>query len=466
MSRHVVVIGAGMGGLSAAVSLARSGFQVTVLEARSEPGGLASGLERDGFRFDAGPYILLDRPGLDWAFRAVGLALDDHVPLRRIDDVYEVRSGTEAPVRFYADLEQTIAGFERRWPGSGVKYRRFVEETRATYVRLEPLLHAPPSPLRLLRSGGWREAPFLLRPLGEILARTNLPTPIVDGLGIWTHVAGQKLAEAPSPLAFVSSLIHTVGCYYPVRGIASIPNALAAEAVRAGVELRYGTPVSRIRCEGGRATGVDTAEGSLSADAVLSNAGGIRTYVELLEGAPAPVRESLQRLPLQSPGVCAYLAVRGAPRPPYLRFQLPPGELCRLLITPAIHAPELVREGWSPARLLAPMRHADAESGGAEGQNHYLERILDEPWWREDWDDVRVLERRIPAEWGREFGLYRESMNPVMTARYMRAGRLAHRSPHVRGLYLAGSSTHPGQWVSFCAISGVLAAERIREDLG
>jgi phytoene dehydrogenase-like protein len=56
-------------------------------------------------------------------------------------------------------------------------------------------------------------------------------------------------------------------------------------------------------------------------------------------------------------------------------------------------------------------------------------------------------------------------MNPVMTAKLMRRGRVAHRSPWIRNLYLAGSSTHPGQWVSFCAISGVLAADRLHEDL-
>jgi phytoene dehydrogenase-like protein len=72
---------------------------------------------------------------------------------------------------------------------------------------------------------------------------------------------------------------------------------------------------------------------------------------------------------------------------------------------------------------------------------------------------------RIPAEWGAQYHLYRDSMNPVMTARFMRAGRLAHRSPYVPGLYLAGSSTHPGQWVSFCAVSGILAADRVLEDL-
>ncbi len=70
-----------------------------------------------------------------------------------------------------------------------------------------------------------------------------------------------------------------------------------------------------------------------------------------------------------------------------------------------------------------------------------------------------MLDTRTPADWGAACHLHRESMNPVMTARFMRAGRLAHRSPHLRGLYLAGSATHPGQWVSFCAISGILAAD-------
>ena len=89
-----------------------------------------------------------------------------------------------------------------------------------------------------------------------------------------------------------------------------------------------------------------------------------------------------------------------------------------------------------------------------------------EPWWRSSVDDVRVLGRRVPATWGAAFRLHRDSMNPVMTARLMRKGRIAHRSPWIRNLYLAGSSTHPGQWVSFCAISGVLAADRLHEDLG
>jgi phytoene dehydrogenase-like protein len=198
---------------------------------------------------------------------------------------------------------------------------------------------------------------------------------------------------------------------------------------------------------------------------VISNTHGLSTYLELLEDVPARLRRRLQHLPLQSPGVCAYLAVRGDMSPPYLRFRLPGnGELCRLLIRPGVIDATVERAGWRPARLVAPMRHAQAEQLGAAGQQAFLEQLLAETWWREQTEEVRVLAMRTPADWGVQFHLYANSMNPVMTAALMRTGRLAHRSPYVRGLYLCGSATPPGQWVSFCAISGILAADCLHED--
>jgi phytoene dehydrogenase-like protein len=127
--------------------------------------------------------------------------------------------------------------------------------------------------------------------------------------------------------------------------------------------------------------------------------------------------------------------------------------------------PEEKQGEWYPARLLGPMDHRKAQSMGPVGQAEYLEKLLEEKWWREGIGEHRVLARRTPAEWGAEYSLACDSMNPVMTAKFMREGRLAHRSPDVRGLYLAGSATHPGQWVSFCAISGVLAADCLGKDL-
>ena len=469
MTRTVVVVGAGMGGLTAALRLARAGFRVRVLEARAEPGGLASGFVADGLAFDAGPYILLDRPGLEWAFRALGLELADHVELRRIEEVYEVAGADGARIAFHADLQRTAEGFETRWPGSGTRYATFVATAGRVYRRLEPLLHhSRPGAVDVLRTGAWRHLRFLLGSLGAVLARTGLPPPLVDAIAIWTHVARQRIDEAPSPMAFVPALIHGAGAFYPVGGIAAVPRALARAAEAAGVELRHGARVRRIRVRDGRASGAELASGELvAADAVVSDYNAVGTYLELVPETPSSMRRMLRGLPLQSPGVCAYLAVKGSPRPPYLRFRLPGGgEPCRLLIIPGVMDPTSARDGWWPARLLSPMDHAEAERSGPAGQRAYLERVLAEPWWRAHVAEFRILATRIPAEWGAEYHLHRDSMNPVMTARFMRAGRIAHRSPWVRGLYLAGSATHPGQWVSFCAISGILAAERVREDFG
>lgn len=468
MKGQVVIIGSGMGGLTAAIRLARAGVCVRVLEARDAAGGLASGCEADGLQFDAGPYILLDCPGLEWSFRALGLDLKEQIALQRIDDVYEVTSHSAERVCFYADLAETAAGFERRWPGSGKRYERFVEAVQESYTKLSPLLRvAHPGGLDLLRHRALPQALFLLRSLGSILARTGLPRPLVDAIGIWTHIAGQRLDAAPSPLAFVPALLHTVGAYYPVEGIRAIPRLLADVAVAAGVDMRYGVAVRRIVCKGNRAVGVETERGErIAADAIISNHSGIGTYLEMLEETPQRGRAQLHRLPLQSPGACAYLAVQGVVGSTYLRFHLPGGEaFCRLLVLPSTIAPESVRDGWSPALLIAPMDHASAEQLGAAGQRAYLERLLAERWWREHVAAARLLATRIPSEWGAQYYLYRDSMNPVMTARFMRAGRLPHRSPYVRGLYLAGSSTHPGQWMSFCAISGVLSANAVLEDL-
>lgn len=466
MKTTVVVIGAGMGGLTAALRLARDGFRVQVLEARSEAGGLASGNVFDGFSFDAGPYILLDRPGLEWAFASVGLELSEHIRLLPIDHAYSVDSSDHPTVNIYSSDRRTASELERTWRGSGGRYLRFLQRTAAIEASLRPLLYgSAPGPVSLLGGGRWRHAGFLLSSLHAVLQRSRLPQPVMDALSIWTHVAGQRPDEAPSPLAFVPALVHSVGCFYPEEGIRAIPAVLAKAAARAGVEFRYRTRVKRICAANGRVTGVESCEGdSCPSKAVVSDCG-IATYLELLDYTESPSRARCEKLPLQSPGVCAYLAVKGKMEPPYLRFQLPGGEeRCRLLIRPGVLNSQKKKNGWYPARLLGPMGHAEAQHLGLPGQAKYLEKLLQEKWWQDGIMEHRVVARRTPLEWGSEYHLSRDSMNPVMTAKFMREGRLRHRSPDLRGLYLAGSATHPGQWVSFCAISGVLAADCVQKD--
>ena len=454
-----------MGGLTAAIYLAQAGCQVKVLEARSTAGGLASRFTIDGLTFDAGPYVLLDKPGLEWSFSELGLSIEEEFTLRRIESVYEVGFEDEV-IRCFNSEPQTTAEMEAKWPGSGDLYRRFITRTGDIYQRLQPLQRkSRPRPWEVIRYGGWSGVRFLLQSLENVLKESDLPEPVKHSLGIWTHVAGQTIGRAPSPLAFVPSLIHRHGAFYPKGGIGVIPERLFAKARQLGVEFCFNSEVKTIRTMNGKVTGVETGnEEWIAADTIMANAGAIGVYLDLLQNLPEHKKRKLQNLPLQCPGVCIYLAVKGKLNSPYLRFQLPKGdELCRLLILPGIIDADLQTDGWWPARLLAPMRHAEAEAMGQQGQQNFIQTLLQESWWKEGLTDFRVVTTRTPGEWGREFHLYRNSMNPVMTAEFMRRGRIAHRSPDVKGLYLAGSATHPGQWVSFCAISGILAAKQILE---
>ncbi len=452
-----VVIGAGMGGLCAAIALARRGRHVRLYEARSVVGGLASGFHVRGQWHDGGPYILLDQPGLAWAFEQLGLRIEDHVDLIRLDETYRVRRPDAPDIRIYHDLDRTVAGLEASFPGSGSAYRAFVERMWTYYQRLAPLQREPHRGARgLIRRWLFREGLFLMRGLGHHLEQTGLPQPILDALGIWTHIAGQTLAEAPAPLAFVPAIVHFQGAYTVRGGIGRIPDALAAVARGLGVEIVTDAKVERIVRDGRHVLGVEVNGARVAADRVFSDAPGIATYADLLSPPDAALNRSLQALPLQSPGVAAFIEGEVAADMPFLQFWLPPGELCRVLV----HAGAVDDTRVGTARLLSPMRHDEAARLGELGQRAHLDALLGESWWRDGVGDHEVVATRIPVEWGRRYHLWRDAMNPVMTAAFMRSGRIPQQSPIADNLYLCGSSTHPGQWVSFCAISGVLAVEQ------
>jgi hypothetical protein len=141
---------------------------------------------------------------------------------------------------------------------------------------------------------------FLFRDLDSVLRRTGLPREIRQSLAIWSHIAGRDPGEAPSLLAVVAALIHDPGAYYPRGGMGTIGDRLYRRAVAAGVDVRLASAVRKIHFADGNRPRVEVDGEAIPFDAVVSNAGGLATYLGLVADLPARARSRLERWALQS----------------------------------------------------------------------------------------------------------------------------------------------------------------------
>lgn len=463
----VLIIGSGISGLTAALALRQQGYFVTVFEVGPQAGGLASGVSFAGHDFDGGPYIVLDRPGLEWAFAKMNQDLAALVPMQKIEKIYRVRaSDSSKPLEFHSDLNLTSKGFDQFEAGAGRKYQTYVAQMRQRYQRLTPVQRQthPAAAVtwadrfKFLKTAVtqklWRDVGFLRGSLLEVLS--DVPEFLWPGIAIWTRIAGQKFSTAPAPMGLIPAIFHYEGCFLPSGGMRTVPEVLLGLCKKAGVEFQFGALVEKIEVAGGRATGVTLADGNfVPGDAVFSTINGVATRL-VLRDEKGPAAEALAQLPLQSPGFCVYLLCRGKRPDFYLNFRTDI-EATKVFVSPESVTGEGGEE-W-PARLIQPLVHESNEETDLYLQTQLKDRLLNEKWWQEGVTSFRVVGFRTTRGWGEDFHLYRDSMNPAMTAQFMRQGRLPYVVPGVSGLFQSGSSTHPGQWVSFAAISGILAAQ-------
>lgn len=279
-SGRVVVVGAGMGGLAAAIDLAARGVPVSVCERASTPGGKMRSLEVDGASVDAGPTVLTYRSGFAALFQAAGASLDDHVRLVPADILARHAWDGSDQFDLFAEPARATCEVERVFgPDQARLFQRFLRDGARLYAALENsfLTNTRPTPpglvgrIMLENPAGLRALrPFtaLWDALGDYFPDARLRQLFAR----YATYCGASPFAAPATLMMIAHLEQS-GVWFVEGGMTRLADAMAALAERLGVEMRYGVTVSEILREGGRARGVRLETGeTIAARAVLANA--------------------------------------------------------------------------------------------------------------------------------------------------------------------------------------------------
>ena len=277
---RVIIVGAGVGGLTAAALLASADYDVTVLEAQGTPGGKLRSLPVDGIEVDAGPTVFTMRDVFDGIFEACGARLDDHIVLRPATVLARHAWSDGSRLDLFADSresENAVGGFAGSDAARG--YRAFRAEAKRIHDALDrPFLRASKTdPIRL----GWRMGiaalpDYLnLRPYTSLWRALGGYFPDVRLRQLFARYAtycGSDPFRTPATLMLIAH-VEASGVWCVERGMHQLAGALATLAGTAGARLRYNAPVAEILARDRHVAGVVLADGErIHADRVIVNA--------------------------------------------------------------------------------------------------------------------------------------------------------------------------------------------------
>ena len=288
-SNAAIVIGAGLGGLAAAMRLGAKGYAVTVLDRLDLPGGRGSSVTQDGHRFDLGPTIITVPQVYEDLWAACGRDFHKDVDLRPMDPFYEVRWQDGSTFTARQDTDAMLAEVARLSPGDVKGYKRFLKDSEACYVvgfegMVAKPMHRLWETIKVLPQFAMLRADRSI--LGLAKARVKDPR-LRMALSFHPLFIGGDPRKVTSMYALVAYLEKEFGVHYAMGGVQAIAQAMT-EVIRAqGGQVRQGAEVDEILVEGGAAKGVRlSTDEVVNADLVVSNADAGHTYQHLMRKTP------------------------------------------------------------------------------------------------------------------------------------------------------------------------------------
>ena len=488
----VGIIGAGFGGLSCAIHLARAGARVTVFEKNACAGGRANRIEQAGWRFDTGPSLLNYPWVFEGLFRNAGRDLHDYVTLLPVDPSIRFRWPDGATLELSSHIGRLRAEFERWDPEIAPRLFAWLADAEFKYDFAFRKLVGNPSrnPLRWFGALSPREmaATAIWRSMDGELRRFFRSRRLREALGAYAMYLGGSPRRLPGLFTILPYGEIAYGLWMPKGGMFALTEALVRLAGELGVELRLRAPVARIRTENRTVKGVETADGRFHPlDIVVSNVDVPTTWTALLPADVAAARRrAAARLPM-TPGVITfYWGVRGCVEALGHHTIFLPERADRVYadllrgrrpVEPAFYVsvashsdPTLAPPGDSTVFVLVPVPTLHTAGGETDGPD-VVEQVRAQVFARLARERIPLGPARIqletvytPTDWRDRFGLYAGSaFGAAHTLFHLGPFRPGLRDRELRGLYYVGASTVPGTGLPLVVLGGAMTAKAILE---
>ncbi len=481
-----MVIGAGFGGLAAAIRLGARGYRVTVLEKLDAPGGRASVFRQDGFTFDAGPTILTAPFLLEELWQLCGRRMEDDLTLVPISPFYRIRFNDGSTFDCTGDPDAMRAEVAKFSPGDVAGYERFMRLSETTCrIGFEQLGHVPFGSFTDML----RVAPDLLR-LGGHRSVHGLVSRFIKDERLRVVFSFHPLLIGGNP--FTASAIYTLipylerrwGVHFAMGGTGQVVIGLANLIAGQGNTIRCNAEVAQITVENKRATGVRLATGeTIPADIVVSNADSAWTYRMLLP-PEARRRWTDRKLDRSRSSMGLFLWYFGTNRryedvahhtimlgPRYRELlrdifgrKVLADDFSLYLHRPTATDPSLAPPGCDAFYVLSPVPNLAGDTDWTTAAEPYRQAIaqhLSETLLPDL--DRHVVSSRLmtPLDFQKRLCAWRGSAFGLEPVLWQSAWFRPHnRSEDVTGLYLVGAGTHPG-----AGVPGVLSSAKVLESV-
>lgn len=490
--QHIVIIGAGLGGLSAAISLATEGFSVELLEKNDKVGGKLNILHKDGFSFDLGPSILTMPHIFQRLFEKAGRKMEDYVTIQSVDPHWRNFFEDGTTLDLSADPLRMQEELDKLGPNTAKEFEQFLAYSKKLCDTTEQgyFEHGLDSFWALIKYYGPLRSLMafdVCRSMDQGVRRFIKDPKLVDVLNYFIKYVGSSPYDAPALMNLLPYIQFGYGLWYIKGGMYSMAQGLQRLAEELGVKIRVHSEVAAIQTAAKRVTGVKLMDGTdLSADIVVSNMEVIPTYKKLLKDQDRTVKK-LQRFAPSCSGLVMHLGVdciydqlahhnffySAHPREHFnavFHSHRLSDDPTIYLVAPVKSDPSQAPAGCEIIKILPHIPHLDpAKPLSTSDYAALRERVLIK-LERMGLTDLRkhiVCEDFwTPVDIEQRYYSNQGSIYGVVADRFKNLGfKTPQRSQEFSNLYFVGGSVNPGGGMPMVTLSGQLVRDKILADL-